>query len=72
MPRSISLQLAKVYVAIDDCNEALNKLEKAYQVSDVWMYNLNSDPVFDPIRSEPRFKAILKKMNLGVISHSPG
>ena len=40
------------------------ELEKAYEVRDVWMYNLNVDPVFDPIRNEPRFRALLKKMNL--------
>ena len=56
--------LAKVYVAMNNYNEALNKLEKAYEVRDVWMYNLNVDPVFDPIRNEPRFRALLKRMNL--------
>ena len=41
-PDQSPYNLAKVYVAINDHNEALNKLEKAYQVRDVWMYNLNS------------------------------
>jgi serine/threonine-protein kinase len=63
-PDQSSYDLAKVYVALNDYNEALNKLEKAYQVRDVWMYHLNVDPVFDPIRNEPRFKELLKKMNL--------
>jgi TolB-like protein/class 3 adenylate cyclase/Tfp pilus assembly protein PilF len=63
-PDQSPYNLAKVYVALDDRNGALSSLEKAYQVRDVWMHNLNSDPGFDPIRNEPRFKAILKKMNL--------
>ena len=63
-PDQSPYNLAKVYVALDDRNEALNNLEKGYQVRDVWMYNLHSDPVFDPIRNESRFKALLKKMNL--------
>ena len=41
-PDQSPYDLAKVYVALDDCNEALNSLEKAYQIRDVWMYNLNS------------------------------
>jgi TolB-like protein/class 3 adenylate cyclase/cytochrome c-type biogenesis protein CcmH/NrfG len=63
-PDQSPYDLAKVYVALNDYTEALNKLEKAYQVRDVWMYTLNVDPAFDPIRNEPRFKALLKKMNL--------
>jgi len=63
-PDQSPYELAKVYVALDDRNEALNNLEKAYQVRDIWMYNLYVDPAFDPIRNEPRFKALMKKMNL--------
>jgi prephenate dehydratase len=67
MARSLTqspYNLAKVYVALNDNDKALTELEKAYQARDIWMYNFYVDPVFDPIRSEPRFKAILKKMNL--------
>jgi tetratricopeptide (TPR) repeat protein len=63
-PDQSPYDLAKVYVALDDPNEALNNLEKAYQIRDIWMYHLYSDPVFDPIRNEQRFKVLLKKMNL--------
>jgi serine/threonine-protein kinase len=63
-PDQSPYDLAKVYIALGDRNEALNNLEKAYQIRDVWMYNIYGDPVFDSIRNEPRFKAILKKMNL--------
>jgi len=56
--------IAQVYVALGDYAKALDWLEQAYQVRDVWMYVLNVDPVFDPVRNEPRFKTLLKKMNL--------
>jgi len=63
-PDQSSYNIAQVYVALDDHNNALDKLEQAYQVRDVWMYLLKVDPAFDPIRNEPRFKALLNKMNL--------
>jgi adenylate cyclase len=63
-PDQSPYNIAQVYVALGDYVKALDELEKAYQVRDVWMYGLYVDPVFDPIRNEPRFKAILKKMNL--------
>ena len=63
-PDQSPYNLAMVYVALNNYDEALNMLEKAYQVRDIWMYTLAVDPVFDPIRNEPRFKSLLKKMNL--------
>jgi adenylate cyclase len=63
-PDQSPYHLARVYIVLNDYNKALTKLEKAYEMRDVWMYTLNADPTFDPIRNEPRFKALLKKMNL--------
>ena len=63
-PDQSPFNVAQVYVALGDYGKALDKLEQAYQTRDIWMYNLNVDPAFDPIRNEPRFKALLKKMNL--------
>ncbi len=39
-------------------------LEKAYAESDSWLNFINVDPGVDIVRSDPRFKALLKKMNL--------
>ncbi|HEY5405639.1 MAG TPA: tetratricopeptide repeat protein, partial [Ginsengibacter sp.] len=55
---------SQVYVALGDFNEALNQLELGYGNRDVHMFWINVDPAFDPIRKEPRFIALLKKMNL--------
>lgn len=56
--------LARAYMGLKDFPTALTLLEKAYDLRDIWMYTLNVDPTFDPMRNEPRFKALLKKMNL--------
>jgi len=63
-PYQTSFFLAEVYISLNEHNNALNELEQAYKIRDLWMYTLNADPTFDPIRSEPRFKALMKKMRL--------
>ena len=35
----------------------------AYAVREIGMYLLSADPEFDPIRSDSRFKALMRKMN---------
>lgn len=39
-------------------------LEKAYQERASWLYLIKVDPSWDPLRNDPRFGALLKKMNL--------
>ena len=63
-PGQSPYHLAGIYLLLNDYNEAFNKLEKAYDIRDLFMYFLKVDPTFDPIRNEPRFKTLLKKMNL--------
>jgi len=43
--------------------ESLDWLEKAYEIHDRNMPAVNTDPIFDYMRDEPRFQAIIKKMN---------
>ncbi|HET6999834.1 MAG TPA: tetratricopeptide repeat protein, partial [Puia sp.] len=56
-------QLAFIFLALGDTTEALNKLEYAYEHHFLAMPFLNIDPNLEPIRNEPRFQALLKKMN---------
>ncbi len=44
---------------------ALDWLEKAYQHHDYWMLFVNVDPGYDPIRSDPRFQAIIHRLGVG-------
>ncbi len=47
-----------------DKEEALNWLEKIYQERSPDMYWIKTDPAFDFLRTEPRFKALLKKLGV--------
>ena len=58
------LHLAVVYAALDDKSQALEWLERAFQGKAFWMFNLKVDPAWDGLRSEPKFREILRKMNL--------
>ncbi len=44
---------------------ALDWLEKSYQHHDYWMLFINVDPEYDPIRSDPRFQAIVHRLGVG-------
>jgi hypothetical protein len=45
--------------------EALDWLERAYDEHDLWMVFLNVDSIFDTLRTESRFLALLEKVGLG-------
>jgi serine/threonine-protein kinase len=55
--------LARVYVSLKEYDQALTLLDKAYALRQIDMYLINADPAFDPIRSDSRFKALMRKMN---------
>ena len=63
--RSVSpIALAGVYANIGEKEKAIECLEKAYEEGSGYLRAINGDFVFDPLRDEPGFKAILKKMGL--------
>ena len=55
--------LAEVYTNLGDKDEAFRWLEKGYREHDVWMCLLRVWPRFDPLRSDPRFQDLLRRMN---------
>ena len=57
--------LAIVYLGLGDRALALDFLERAYDAESQWMIYLRGDRVFDPLRSEPRFATLMKKMGFG-------
>lgn len=59
-----ALPIARVYVGLGEEDLALEWLEKSLERREPRMVMLKVDPRFDKLRSNPRFKALLKKMNL--------
>ena len=57
-------RIAAIYVALDDKDKAFEELNKAFEVRDWELHRLNADPYWIPIRNEPRFKEMLKRLNL--------
>jgi serine/threonine protein kinase/tetratricopeptide (TPR) repeat protein len=57
-------QIATLYTRAGMNNEALEWLEKAYQTHDPNMPYISVDPIFDDLRTDPRFQDILRRMKL--------
>jgi TolB-like protein/Tfp pilus assembly protein PilF len=54
---------ALVYLGLRENSQAIDWLEKAYEGRSVWLAWLKVEPIYDPLRSDPRFQALYKKMN---------
>jgi tetratricopeptide (TPR) repeat protein len=59
-----SLWRAVVWVGLGEKNRALEALEEAYTERDSQLATLKRWFIWDSVRLEPRFKGLLKKMNL--------
>jgi TolB-like protein/DNA-binding winged helix-turn-helix (wHTH) protein len=57
-------EVALVATMKGDHSLALEWLEKSYQHHDYWMLFINVDPEYDPIRSDPRFQAIVHRLGV--------
>jgi serine/threonine-protein kinase len=56
--------VAALHFVLGDIEEGFLWLEKAYEGYDSWVRLLKTDTVFDPVRDDPRFLEILKKIGL--------
>lgn len=55
---------AMLYTYLGEKEKALNNLERAYQGKAFLVPFVKADPIFDSLRGEPRYHAILEKMGL--------
>jgi len=55
---------AVVYTGLGEHGEALSWLERAFDEHDGMVANLGIDPIFDPLRGDPRFEALLRRLAL--------
>jgi serine/threonine-protein kinase len=58
-----STQIGEINAQLGDREAALIALERAYEIKDAGLTGMLVDPWLDPVRKEPRFEAIVKKMN---------
>lgn len=54
-----------ILTAIGDQDAALRSLEQAVELRSGWLVFVKTEPRFDPLRREDRFKAIVKTIGLG-------
>jgi len=57
--------LASIYATLGDKDKAFGELEKSFEDHDCFLNQIAADPFMDPIREDPRFKDLLRRMNLG-------
>lgn len=57
-------EMALVYTGLGNKQEAFKWLEDAYNAHDVGLVYLKVDPYLDPLRSDPRFDDLLRRVGL--------
>lgn len=60
-------RMAQIYIALGDRNRAFEWLETGYREKSFGasVMDLKAAPFWDPVRSDPRFADLLRRMNLG-------
>jgi TolB-like protein len=57
-------QIATLYTRAGMTEPALEYLERAFEVRDPNMPYISIDPIFDPLRQEPRFRTLMDRLGL--------
>ena len=59
-------RMAQIYIALGDRDRAFEWLEKGYRERSFGesVMDLKASPFWDPVRSDPRFADLLRRMNL--------
>ena len=58
------LWIAGIHIGLGQKDQAFEGLQKAYQDRSGWLVYLRVDPMFNPIRSDPRFSDLLQRVGL--------
>ncbi|MDP3774800.1 MAG: hypothetical protein Q8Q85_11100 [Gemmatimonadales bacterium] len=56
--------IAAVYAALGDADHAFQWLDRAYEQRTIWLIDLALYEEFEPLRSDPRYAALLRRMRL--------
>lgn len=57
------IEIAQYYARAGEADAAFQWLERAYRERAPFLAHLQADPDFDPLRSDPRFDSLLRRMN---------
>jgi hypothetical protein len=57
-----SYQYATIYAQRGNVRKSLEWLDTAVRVRDPGLFYVKTDPLLDPLRKEPRFQAIMRKL----------
>lgn len=64
-PSNLSaLGLATFHAELGERDKAFAELNKAYENRDPFFTNLKVEPSFDPLRSDPRFAELVRRVGL--------
>jgi len=55
--------IAIIYIGLNEKDKAFEWLEKTYDQREGWLTELKIEPMYDRLRSDPRFQDLLKRMN---------
>ena len=57
-------RFALIYTGLGERERAMEWLEKAYERRDMGLIMLRPDPRFDPLRNDPRYQSLIRRMKL--------
>jgi TolB-like protein/Flp pilus assembly protein TadD len=57
-----SPQLALIHLGLGETDRALDRLEQGFEEKSYWMIYLKADPVYDGLRTHPRFIRLLERL----------
>jgi len=61
---ALSLNYARIFLRLHDEEAAFNYLRVAFEEGDPDLFDLTVDPLYDPIRQDPRFRNFLKQLGV--------
>ena len=53
-----------IYLGLNEKNKTFKYLQRAFDERNAWLVYLNTNPVFDSLRSDVRFDELLKRLGL--------
>jgi serine/threonine-protein kinase len=59
----LTIEIARTYAVLGEKDRAIDWLERAYQARTYRLLLINCFPEFDGLRSDPRWKALLRRLN---------